>query len=197
MKCCVLFASPRGEQSNTRALMTEFLEAWHAAGHTSVVHSLYDLTIRPCLACRGCQQDWSGPNCVIDDDMTEIFADILSCDLLLLASPIYNWYCTAPLKAAMDRCIYALCNYYGEERGPSLWEGKAVAAITTCGYQVEKGADVWQEGLRRSCKHAHLRWLGLYGERHRSYREPFMDAEKAQRARDFARQIMTQLAAGE
>ena len=83
MKCCVLFASPRGEQSNTRALMTEFLEAWHAAGHTSVVHSLYDLTIRPCLACRGCQQDWSGPNCVIDDDMTEIFADILSCDLLL------------------------------------------------------------------------------------------------------------------
>ena len=32
MKCCVLFASPRGEQSNTRALMTEFLEAWHAAG---------------------------------------------------------------------------------------------------------------------------------------------------------------------
>ena len=142
MKCCVLFASPRGEQSNTRALMTEFLEAWHAAGHTSVVHSLYDLTIRPWLACRGCQQDWSGPNCVIDDDMTEIFADILSCDLLLLASPIYNWYCTAPLKAAMDRCIYALCKYYGEERGPSLWEGKAVAAITTCGYQVEKGADV-------------------------------------------------------
>ena len=154
MKCCVLFASPRGEQSNTHALMTEFLEAWHAAGHTSAVHSLYDLTIRPCLACRGCQQDWSGPNCVIDDDMTDIFADILSCDLLLLASPIYNWYCTAPLKAAMDRCIYALCKYYGEERGPSLWEGKAVAAITTCGYQVEKGADVWQEGLRRSCKHA-------------------------------------------
>ena len=197
MKCCVLFASPRGEQSNTRALMTEFLEAWHAAGHISVVHSLYDLTIRPCLACRGCQRDWSGPNCVIDDDMTEIFADILSCDLLLLASPIYNWYCTAPLKAAMDRCIYALCKYYGEERGPSLWEGKAVAAITTCGYQVEKGADVWQEGLRRSCKHARLRWLGLYGERHRSYRESFMDAEKTQRARDFARQIMVQLAAGE
>ena len=197
MKCCVLFASPRGEQSNTRALMTEFLEAWHAAGHISVVHSLYDLTIRPCLACRGCQQDWSAPNCVIHDDMTDIFVDILSCDLLLLASPIYNWYCTAPLKAAMDRCIYALCKYYGENRGPSLWEGKAVAAITTCGYQVEKGVDVWQEGLRRTCKHARLRWLGLYGERHRSYREPFMDAEKAQRARDFARQIMAQLAAGE
>ena len=197
MKCCVLFASPRGEQSNTRALMTEFLDVWHAAGHTSVVYSLYDLTIRPCLACRGCQQDWSAPNCVIDDDMTGIFADILSCDLLLLTSPIYNWYCTAPLKAAMDRCIYALCKYYGENRGPSLWEGKAVAAITTCGYQVEKGVDVWQEGLRRSCKHARLRWLGLYGERHRSYCEPFMDAEKVQRARDFARQIMAQLAAGE
>ena len=40
MKCCVLFGSPRGGQSNTRALLTEFLDEWHAAGNTFVVYSL-------------------------------------------------------------------------------------------------------------------------------------------------------------
>lgn len=195
MKCCVLFASPRGNESNTRALLTEFLDEWHSAGHSAVLHSLYDETITPCMACRGCQQDWSAPGCVIDDDMTAIFRDVLDCDLLLLASPIYNWFCTAPLKAAMDRCIYALCKYYGDGKGPSLWAGKAVAALTTCGYRVEKGTDVWEEGLRRSCKHARLRWLGLHGERHTGYNTVFMDDEKAQRTRQFARQLMAALSA--
>ena len=48
---------------------------------------------------------------------------------VLLASPIYLWSCTAPMKAALDRCIYALCKYYGDEKGPSLWEGKTVAGL--------------------------------------------------------------------
>lgn len=193
MKCCVLFGSPRGGQSNTRALMTPFLDEWQAAGNTFVVYSLYDEAISPCMACRGCQWDWDGPNCVIDDDMNAIFEDILDCDLLLLASPIYLWICTAPMKAALDRCIYALCKYYGDEKGPSLWEGKAVAAITTCGYRVEKGADLWEETLRRTCKHAHLQWLGLYGERHLGYKTAFMDEEKAARAREFAQRVMWQM----
>lgn len=107
--------------------------------------------------------------------MTAVFEDILACDLLLLASPIYLWSCTAPMKAALDRCIYALCKYYGDEKGPSLW----------------------QESLRRICKHARLRWLGLYGERHMGYKTIFMDQDKAARARDFARRVMTQLPAEE
>lgn len=193
MHCCVLFASPRGGLSNTRALLMEFLAEWHDAGHSFVIHSLYDEAITPCMACRGCQYDWSEPGCVIDDDMTGIFEEILHCDLLLLASPIYNWFCTAPLKAAMDRCIYALCKYYGDEKGPSLWEGTAVAALTTCGYRVEKGADVWEEGLRRTCKHARLRYLGLHGERHTGYNVPFMDEGKAARTRQFAREVMDRL----
>ena len=65
-----------------------------------------------------------------------------------------------------------------------------MAAITTCGYRVEKGADLWEEALRRTCKHAHLRWLGLYGERHLGYKNTFMDEEKAAHARAFAQRVM-------
>lgn len=39
MKCCVLFGSPRGAESNTRALLNEFLDEWQAAGHTFVTYS--------------------------------------------------------------------------------------------------------------------------------------------------------------
>lgn len=195
MHCCVLFASPRGKESNTRALTEEFLTVWREAGHTASFHSLYELSIAPCHACRGCQKDWSAPNCVIDDDMQPIFGDILAADLVLLASPIYNWGPTAPMKAALDRCIYALCKFYSGtgEKGPSLWEGKPIAVITSAGYRIEKATDLWAESLRRTCKHASLRFLGLYGERHRSYTEPFLNDERIANARAFANEIMEQL----
>ena len=52
MRCTVLFASPRGERSNTLALLGPWLEAWHQAGHEARVFSLYDMDIKPCSACR-------------------------------------------------------------------------------------------------------------------------------------------------
>lgn len=190
MRACVLFASPRGKDSNTRALVDIFLRVWRAAGHEAELFSLYDLSIVPCRACRGCQADHTAPNCVIHDDMAPIFDAVLRSDLIVFASPIYSWYCTAPLKAAMDRLVYALCKFYGEKKGPSLMEGKAVCALTTCGYRVEKGADLFDEGLRRWCKHAQLRYLGLHAARHMGYGTEFMTAEIAENAAKFAENIL-------
>jgi len=190
MRACVIFASPRGEDSNTRAILHTFLDAWRDAGHEAEIFSLYDLSIAPCRACRACQTDHSAPNCAIRDDMAPIFESVLKSDLLVFASPIYSWYCTAPLKAAMDRMVYALCKFYGAERGPSLLEGKALCAITTCGYRPEQGADLFDEGLRRWCKHAKTRYLGLHAARHLGYDVPFLTEEIAQNAAEFAENIL-------
>lgn len=38
-----------------------------------------------------------------------------------LATPIYSWYCTPPMKALLDRLVYGMNKYYGDEKGPSLW----------------------------------------------------------------------------
>ena len=193
MRTCVLFASPRGEDSNTLALLRVFLGDWRAAGHEAEVFSLYDLSIAPCRACRACQTDHAAPACAIRDDMEPIFQSILRSDLIVLASPVYSWYCTAPLKAAMDRMIYALCKFYGKEKGPSLLEGKAVAALATCGYRPEAGADLFDEGLRRWCKHGHCRYLGLHAQRHLGYDSPFMSEEKARDVRRFTAELMKSL----
>lgn len=46
------------------------------------------------------------------------------------------------------------------------------------------------EGLRRYAKHNKLNFLGAYGERQRSYKEPFMNEQVKERARAFAEKIM-------
>lgn len=77
---------------------------------------------------------------------------VMRCDLIVLAMPIYSWYCTPPMKAVLDRLVYGMNKYYEKEKGPSLWAGKKVALISTCGYRPEKGADLWEQRiLLRSC----------------------------------------------
>ena len=66
MHLTVLFASPRGRESNTRALLEPFLEEWRALGHSAQAFSLFDMHVEPCRACRGCQSDWEHPACVVD-----------------------------------------------------------------------------------------------------------------------------------
>ena len=65
-----------------------------------------------------------------------------------------------------------------------------MALISTCGYPVEKGADLFEEGMKRYAKHSRLQYVGMACERQRNYGEQFMDAEKEQAMRDFAQKCM-------
>lgn len=142
MKFAILMGSPR-KHGNTAQCLEPFCDELKRGGAEYTLTWLYDKKIEGCHACRGCQKDWSDFNCVIDDDMTAIAADIKDSDVIVLATPIYSWYCTAPMKALLDRCVYGFNKYYGDEVGPALWAGKKVAVFTTCGYKPEHGADLF------------------------------------------------------
>lgn len=187
-QACILLASPR-KQGNTAALTQPFQAQLERLGWTCRVTWLYDLDIRPCQACRVCQRDWSVFGCPQADDMQAVFDGVSACDLLVLATPIYSWYCTPPMKAVLDRLVYGMNKYYGREKGPSLWAGKSVALIATCGYPPEKGADLWETGMQRYCKHSRLRYQGMLVQRHLGYGTVFMDEEKARQAAAFARRL--------
>ena len=194
MKALVLLGSPR-PQGNTAALTAILCDQLQQGGVQTEVLSLYEKEILPCVACRGCQQDWSAFACVRKDDVASIAEKILDCDLMVLATPIYSWYCTPPMKALLDRLVYGMNKYYGGEKGPSLWAGKGLALLMTCGYRPERGCDLFEEGMRRYCGHSQLRYLGGHAERHLGYDTPFMDADKAERTRAFARELMKSLKA--
>lgn len=192
MKVCVLMGSPR-KNGNTAAILEPFCEELRRSGADVEVVWLHEKNIQPCVACRSCQKDWTVFGCAQKDDGQELFEKVFACDLLVLATPIYVWYCTPPMKALLDRMVYAMNKYYGETRGPSLWKGKAVALLETCGYPPEKGSDLFEAGMRRYCKHSGLRYLGHHVERHMGYHTEFMDEGKAERSRTFARELLNQI----
>jgi multimeric flavodoxin WrbA len=118
-----------------------------------------------------------------------IFDQILASDLIVLATPIYSWYCTPPMKALLDRLVYGMNKYYGDKKGPALWAGKKLALLTTCGYRPEKGADLFQIGMERYGRHSQLNYMGMLAERDLGYQAVFMDEEKADHAREYARKL--------
>lgn len=188
MKYCILMGSPR-KAGNTASLLKPFMEELSVSGDELDLLWLYDKTINSCIACRKCQKDWTKFGCHYKDDVQEIFDKILASDVIVLATPIYSWYCTAPMKALLDRLVYGMNKYYGNEMGPALWAGKKVALITTCGYRPEKGADLFEIGIERYCKHSKLTYLGMMCERDHGYEHTFMDDEKERNAREFARKL--------
>ncbi|MBR5517161.1 MAG: flavodoxin family protein [Firmicutes bacterium] len=187
-KICVLKSSPRKE-GNTYSLLKVVTEELRRNDCQVVEFDLYDMNINSCVACRECQKDWSKVYCVQNDDFKQVADAVLDSDLILLASPIYSWYCTPPLKATLDRLVYAMNMYYGDECGPSLWKGKELAIVTTCGYPVHKGADLFEEGMKRYSKHSGLNYVGMLCERHLSYKEKFVNEEKEARAIEFANKL--------
>lgn len=189
MKALILMGSPR-KGGNTASLTAPFVSELEARGVSRKTFDVYDMDLRPCVACRTCQKDWTKFGCPQDDDMQQIFDAALEADLIVVASPIYSWYCTPPVKNVLDRLVYGMNKYYGEEMGPSIWKGKKMALISTCGYPVEKGADLFEEGMKRYAKHSRLQYVGMACERQRNYGEQFMDAEKEQAMRDFAQKCM-------
>jgi len=61
---------------------------------------LNDLRISPCQGCGGCNKT---STCVIDDDMTPLYAKVDACDHLILVSPIYFYGLSAQCKIFIDR----------------------------------------------------------------------------------------------
>ena len=190
MKTCILMGSPR-KNGNTASLTPFFMDELKSGGGEVDYIWLHDLKIEPCVACRSCQNDYTRFGCVISDDMQKVFDKVCECDLLVLATPIYSWFCPAPMKATLDRLVYGMNKYYGETKGPSLWKGKKCALLTTCGYPPEKGADLFEEGVKRYCKHSSLVYLGMLAIRDMGYRTEFLDSGKIQQARDFAQKLIS------
>lgn len=190
MKFCILMASPR-KNGNTAMMLEAFLRPLADAHANVTTFHLFDMRIESCIACRRCQNDHTIFGCVHNDDMQKIFDAVLATDVLVLATPIYSWYCTAPMKAALDRLMYGMNKFYGDEKGPSLWKGKSCAILTTCGYAPDKGADLFAEGVRRYCKHSQLRYAGMCAARDMGYKTEFYSEEKMELARSFAMELLS------
>ena len=94
--------SPRVE-GNSAVLIEEFRRGVEGCGVAVEVVRLHDLMIRPCSACRACK-DSDSADCIIEDDMRQLYPRIRETPALLLVSPIYWWSLAAQTKLFLDRC---------------------------------------------------------------------------------------------
>lgn len=187
MRFCVLMASPR-LNGNTAELLKPFISELKINGVEVTYITLAEKNILPCKGCYACQNISDEYGCVQQDDAIEIMKEIIGCDCVVLATPIYSWYCTTPMKALLDR-HFGLNKFYGSAKG-SLWKGKKVAIIATHGYDVEYGAGPFQTGIKRLCEHSNLEYMGMYSIRDEDDLASFQTEEAINGARDFAQRLL-------
>ena len=186
MKFTVLMGSPR-LQGNTATLCRPFLEELRACGAQVRYVTLADKRILPCRGCYVCQNVQDEYGCVLHDDMSPIVEYLLWSDCIVLAAPIYTWYCPTAMKLVLDR-HYGLNKFYGSVRG-SLWAGKRLALLLTHGYEREYATQPFLLGIQRFCEHSRLHYGGMYSVQDTDGPEVFCSQEAERGARAFARTL--------
>lgn len=93
-----------------------------------------DKSINYCLGCNACMNELK-EYCVIDDDMQEIYKEILKADKIVIASPIYMNHITGLLKNVIDR--FNPFSWHDE-----LLKGKTIYLITIGQMSEEENEDI-------------------------------------------------------
>jgi FMN-dependent NADH-azoreductase len=107
----ILNASPR-KNGNTSALVKAFIEGAESSGNTVKEFYLQSMTIRGCMACMGCSRN--ADPCAQRDEMSSIYDAFKTCDVVVMASPVYFLGVAGPLKTTVDR-LFAVFQKYGFE----------------------------------------------------------------------------------
>lgn len=106
-KVAAIYGSPR-RGGNTDELLNRFIEGlkdcarFSDGGQILNIEKiiLSNLKISPCRECRHCSIDGE---CIVNDDMQQIYPKIMECDLLVIASPVFFTSVSGYLKAFIDR----------------------------------------------------------------------------------------------
>lgn len=188
MKVSILMGS-MNKNGNTATLLKPFIEQLKILGVNYEYLWLKDYKFETCKSCFKCQNVEKSPGCSINDEMNEIYKSILASDCVLLASPIYTWFCTVPMKLVLDR-LFCMNKYYGNtENYYSLMEGKKIAITTTCGYEIEKGADLFEEAVKRLAEHSHVDYIGMLAVRDLNGVSDFETNDVINLSKEFAEKI--------
>jgi len=121
MKILAVVGSPR-RNGNTHIVVRKIAEGAKAKGAAVKEIFLGDLTI---AECDGCQCCWEAERCSKDDDMQQVYEQIIGSDGFIFGTPVYWYGPTALMKAFVDRFVYFNC----EKNRKKIRGKKAVLAV--------------------------------------------------------------------
>lgn len=156
MKILALLGSPR-KGGNTDLLLEEYIKGIKEAGKPTEITKVYlnSKSIHGCNACEACRSTTIG-QCVIKDDMQELYPLFREANMVIYATPIYWWSVSAQLKAFMDRC-YAL----GQVEGS--FTGKKAALLMTYGGELpNSGPELVKTAFEDICEYKEMKLVHVY-----------------------------------
>jgi multimeric flavodoxin WrbA/putative sterol carrier protein len=138
MKILAIQGSPRPKASNTDILLQEFLKGARSQGAETETVYLKEKEIHSCIGCYTCWAKTPGV-CVFKDDAPELLEKVKRCDILVYATPLYNYNMTSLLKAFQERLLPLLDPHLikmGEiYRHPQRYKmDRKMVLISTCGF---------------------------------------------------------------
>ena len=128
MNVIAVNGSPR-KAWNTGTMLQSALEGAESVGaQTKMVH-LYDLAYQGCTSCFSCKKKGNSCAglCAMEDDLTDLLAEILECDALLLGSPIYFGDVTGEMRSFLERLLFPNITY--DEFGKSEFPGRVSCGL--------------------------------------------------------------------
>ena len=138
MKILAIQGSPRPKASNTEILLLEFLKGAQSQGAETETIYLKEREIHSCIGCYTCWAKTPGV-CIFKDDMPELLEKVRGCDIVVYATPLYNYNMTSLLKAFQERLLPLLDPHLikmGEiYRHPQRYKmNRKMVLISTCGF---------------------------------------------------------------
>lgn len=138
MKVLGIMGSPR-IRGNTDLLLEEALKGAKSQGAEVEKIVVDKLKIAPCKEYLGCFKDG---NCVIRDDMDDIYPKLLGADVVIIASPMFFYGVSSQAKALIDRCqaLWARKHILKQSLPNGGRKGAFIAVGATKGKRLFEGA---------------------------------------------------------
>ena len=141
-KILAIHGSPR-RGGNTSTLLSRAVAGVRSAGGHVDEIVLRDLKMSPCLEIYACKENG---RCIIQDDFQKVYDQLLECDGIIIASPIFFYAVSAHTKILMDRCQSLWVKKYWIERQspaeprPKQKKGLFISVGATTGKKLFDGA---------------------------------------------------------
>jgi putative sterol carrier protein/putative NADPH-quinone reductase len=153
MKMLAIQGSPRPKVSNTEILLQQFLQGAQSQGAATETIYLKDKDIHFCVGCYTCWGKTPGV-CIFKDDMVSLLEKVRGCDILVYATPLYNYNMTSLLKAFQERLLPLVDPYLIKAgktyRHPPRYEvNRKMILLSNCGFPEISHFD----GLRHVFRH--------------------------------------------
>lgn len=133
----VILDGAHNKTGKTLGLVSKFIEGVRSVrGEVTIMtHDLMNENIQFCQGCGKCAEDKISINaeCIINDAYADIKQEALDADILVFATPIYEYCVSSTMKRFLERCLTLVAFKFGPTARATAIKGKVGVVICSSG----------------------------------------------------------------